>query len=300
MSTREIQSVVVIGGSGNIGGPIIDALLKASFRVTAITRPTSSSQFPPSVTVHQLDLSSKSALISVLQGHDAVVSLLSRYAIDQQPLVIDAAIEAGVSRFIPSDFGIDNRMVGNHRLAYQIQRKIKTQDYLSEKAAQYPGFSWTGLGIGLLFDYGMKHLIGADIETRTMTIFDSGNEPFQATNIGLTAKAVVAILQRPAETANQYLSIASFNTTQNETLRILESLTSGLQWTVKHVNSANLQLEGDKKRDAGTWHVLEYLKLFAFADGSGHALKEEQSANALLGLEKEDVRESLERILQTS
>jgi hypothetical protein len=128
-------------------------LLKASFSVTAITRQASISQFPPSVIVHRLDLSSKSALVSTLQGQDAAVPLLSRYAIDQQPLIIDAAIEAGVSRFIPSDLGIDSRIVGEHRLAYQIQRKIKTQNYLTEKAAQQPGFSWTGLGVGLLFDY---------------------------------------------------------------------------------------------------------------------------------------------------
>lgn len=128
-------------------------MLKASFEVTAITRLASSNQFPASVKIHRLDLTSKSALVSALQGQDAVVSLLSRYAVHQQPLIIDAAIEAGVYRFIPSDFGIDSRMVGEHKLSYQIERKIKTQNYLSEKAAQYPDFSWTGLGIGLLFDY---------------------------------------------------------------------------------------------------------------------------------------------------
>lgn len=78
-----------------------------------------------------------------------------------------------------------------------------------------------------------------------MTLIDSGNEPFQATNFGLAAKASVAILQRPNETSNQYLSIASFNTTQKETLRILESRTGGSKWTVKHISSADLEHEGD-------------------------------------------------------
>jgi hypothetical protein len=142
-----------LSGSGNIGSPLIDALLHASFTVTAITRIGSTGQFPPSVIVHRLDLSSRSALVAALQGQDAIVSILSRYAIESQPLIIDAAIEAGVSRFIPSDFGIDSRAVGTHRLSYQLQRKIKTQNYLSEKASQHQGFSWTSLGVGLLFDY---------------------------------------------------------------------------------------------------------------------------------------------------
>jgi hypothetical protein len=130
-----------------------------------------------------------------------------------------------------------------------------------------------------------------------MTIIDSGNEPFQATNIGLAAAAVVAILRRPAETANQYLSIASFNTTQNEVLHILEAQTGGSKWTVQHTSSTELESEGDRKRDAGDSHVLEYLKLFVFADGAGHALNNEQSANVLLKLEKEDVRETLKTLL---
>ncbi|KAM0510919.1 hypothetical protein ACHAPE_010395 [Trichoderma viride] len=180
-------------------------------------------------------------------------------------------------------------MVGEHKLSYQIERKIKTQNYLTDKASQYPEFSWTGLGIGLLFDYAIKNLIGADIESRTMTIIDSGNEPVQATKIGLAGKAVVAILQRPNETSNQYQSIASFNKTQNETLRILEYKTGGSKWTVKHISRADLEHEGDQKRAAGHRHVLEYLKLFAFADGAEHALKDAQSANALLGLKKEPI-----------
>ncbi|KAH8808681.1 hypothetical protein F5884DRAFT_673941, partial [Xylogone sp. PMI_703] len=284
--------------SGNIGGPIIDALLHVSFNVTAITRLTSTSQFPPTVAVRRLDLSSKSALVTALQGQDTAVSLLSRYAIESQPLIIDAAIEAGVSRFIPSDFGIDNRAVGDHKLRYQIQRKIKTQDYLSEKASQHQGFSWTGLGVGLLFDYGMKHLIGADVEARTMAIIDSGDELFQATNIGLVGAAVVSILQHPAVTANRYLSIASFNTTQNEILRVLESLTNRAEWTVHHISSAELEREGDRKRTAGELNIPEYLKLYTFADGAGHWLKEEQSANALLELEKEDVETTLKAVVQ--
>jgi hypothetical protein len=154
------RSLTSLSGSGNIGGPIIDALLRASFNVTAITRSSSTSQFPPSVTVHRLDLSSKSALLAALRGQDAIVSLVSRYAIETQPLIIDAAIEAGVSRFIPSDFGIDSRAVGTHRLSYQLQRKIKTQNYLSEKASQHGGFSWTALGVGLLFDYVSPPLPG--------------------------------------------------------------------------------------------------------------------------------------------
>lgn len=102
---------------------------------------------------YRLELTIKSAMVSVLKDQDAVVSLLSRYAVHQQPLITDVAIEAGVSRFIPSDFGIDSPTVEEGKLSCQIERRIKTQNYLSKKADHYSNFSWTRLGIGLLFDY---------------------------------------------------------------------------------------------------------------------------------------------------
>jgi hypothetical protein len=145
---------------------------------------------------------------------------------------------------------------------------------------------------------GLKRLVGADVEARTMTIIDSGEELFQTTNMRLAAAAVVSILRRPTETANQYLSIASFNTTQNEILRVLEIQTGGPKWTVHHVSSTELERDGDKKRDAGELNVLEYLKLYAFADGAGHWLEEDKSANALLGLEKEDLETAVKVLLQ--
>jgi hypothetical protein len=132
-----------------------------------------------------------------------------------------------------------------------------------------------------------------------MTIIDSGKERFQTTNMGLVEAAVVSILQHPKETANQYLSISSFNTTQNEILRLLETQTGG-KWTVQHMSSAELERQGDQKRDAGELNVIEYLKLYAFADGAGHWLEEGQSANRLLGLQKEDIETAVSALLPVS
>jgi hypothetical protein len=144
----------------------------------------------------------------------------------------------------------------------------------------------------------MKRLIGADVEARTMTIVDSGEERFPATNMRLLTAAVVSILRHPTKTANQYLSIASFNTTQNDILRVLEAKTGGTKWTVQNTSSAELERQGDRKRDAGELNIIEYLQLYTFTDGAGHSLEDEQSANELLGLEKEDIETSVEGLLQ--
>ena len=109
---------------------------------------------PPSpVPVHRANLSSKPDMIDILRGHDAVVSVLSRQAIASQLVIIDAAAEAGVSRFVPSEFGIDTRYVGDHKVSLQLKSKVQTVNYLDEISKRYPGFTWTALAAGVLFDW---------------------------------------------------------------------------------------------------------------------------------------------------
>ncbi len=82
-----------------------------------------------------------------------MLSLLSREAVALQPLVIDAAVAAGVSRFIPSEFGIDTRTVRDQKIGPKVRSKVETTKYLVELSAKHPDFTWTGLSVGLLFDW---------------------------------------------------------------------------------------------------------------------------------------------------
>jgi hypothetical protein len=47
----------------------------------------------------------KPSLVNALKGQDAVVSFLGFAGIAKQPELLEAAEEAGVKRFIPSEFG---------------------------------------------------------------------------------------------------------------------------------------------------------------------------------------------------
>ncbi len=58
-----------------------------------------------------------------------------------------------MSRFIPSDFGINTRTVGDHKVGVQLTTKIQTVDYLVEVSKSHPGFTWTSIAVGLLFDW---------------------------------------------------------------------------------------------------------------------------------------------------
>lgn len=69
-----------------------------------------------------------------------------------QKLAVDAAVEVGVKRFIPSEFGINTRRVRDKPIGKILAGKIAIVDYLQEKAKENPDFTWTGLTTGLFID----------------------------------------------------------------------------------------------------------------------------------------------------
>lgn len=80
--------------------------MKAGYEVTLLSRSEKTDEeLPASVRRVAVDYNDKQSLVNALTGQNAVVSTVSVEAIPGQKLIIDAAIQAGVRRFIPSDFG---------------------------------------------------------------------------------------------------------------------------------------------------------------------------------------------------
>ena len=71
------------------------------------------------------------------------------------------------------------------------------------------------------------------------TVYDSGNQPYEATNVAQVAHAVTATLVHTNKTANQYVYINSFTLTQNKVLAALEKA-SGRKWDVSHSTASEL------------------------------------------------------------
>lgn len=109
------QTILVAGGTGNLGGRIIKALVKRGAEVRAIVRNGSKPEKIAKLTelgaiVITVDMSDVEQLKQACQGASCVVSALSglhETIVDSQIKLLDAAIAAGVPRFIPSDFSSD-------------------------------------------------------------------------------------------------------------------------------------------------------------------------------------------------
>lgn len=137
---------------------MVNGLLDAGFEVTVITRLESQATFTDKVTVKRIDITSREAVESVLQAHDALVSTISPAAVGDQKTIIDAAVAAKVRRFLPSEFGVDTRRTEEKSLGWILANKLSVTDYLAEVAKKNPWFSWTGLAVGLFFDWVRSRL----------------------------------------------------------------------------------------------------------------------------------------------
>lgn len=109
------QIIVVAGGTGNLGGRIIKASIKRGAEVRAIVRNGSEPEKIAKLTelgakVVTVDMSDAAQLKQACQGVSCVVSALAGLhdvIVDSQTKLLDAAISAGVPRFIPSDYSSD-------------------------------------------------------------------------------------------------------------------------------------------------------------------------------------------------
>ncbi|CAK7218303.1 hypothetical protein SBRCBS47491_003464 [Sporothrix bragantina] len=298
-----IKNVVVAGGTGALGTPITNALVQSGFNVTLFTREGSTSTPPAGVTVKQVDYKSVDNLKAALAGQDAVVSVLGSFVIGEQKPLAEAAVASGstIKRFIPSEFGINTRQTPGSAIGKILGSKTDLVDFLKDAADKNPNFKWTGISNGHFFDWGLRHnSLGLNKETHTATIYDSGNERYQTSNLPFVGKAVAAVLKAadtPADkTANQYIQIASFTPTQNEVLAAVQELAPDVKWEVKHAKSAEVQKDGEERLSKGDFSsFMPLLSVWQFADGAGHApdIKDPAFGNNVLGLQPENLKVAL-------
>ncbi len=107
--------IVVVGATGNLGCKIVDALLAKDVDVNAIVRLTTDPKKieileQKGVHVFKVDTNNQAEISKHCVGAACVVSALAglkETILDTQKIFLDAAVEANVPKFIPSDYAID-------------------------------------------------------------------------------------------------------------------------------------------------------------------------------------------------
>ncbi|KAL2800585.1 NAD(P)-binding protein [Aspergillus keveii] len=238
--------VALVGATGNLGPAILQALVAASLETTVLTRVGSAHKVSiPSgseklLKVQEVDYNSHGSLVSALEPVDVVVSTLGFADLfNIQKKLIDASLEANVTRFIPSEFGNDSANALVRKLPLYAD-KIKTQEYLEGKAAQHAGFSYTFAYNNSFLDWQLQIGFMVNLKDHSATLYDGGDVPFSATRLATIGQAIVGIIQNQEATKNEHIYFHDIAITQNQLIDIAKRI-DGKEWSTTVVSTADVE-----------------------------------------------------------
>lgn len=268
------------------------------FEVTVLARARPKDDIA-GVRVVVVDFANHEALTAALEGHDAVVSSLSRAAIPSQASLIDAAIAAGVQRFIPSEFGA-NLQNENARQLAAYQNKVRVEEYLERKAAE-TNITYTYVYINSLLDWSMKAGVLLDRTRQIVPLYDGGTNRVSMSTIPSTAQAVVGVLANPSETSNRAVHVHATIISQRELLGYVKELDPNGSWSGQVIEFSELE-KGTSEKDGkpggqsiSRFHV-DAMKA-AFAKNYGNRFDEQDNKLLEIPAMSEDDVKSLLRSL---
>lgn len=241
-----INKIGLIGAAGNIGPAIHKALLDGGFEVTILSREgsTSTDSLPshPKQKIVKVNFDDVNSITSALQGVEGVVSNVASHALLSQKKIIDAAIAAGVKRFLPSEFGSDLSTKANQTVPFN-QPKIEIQHYLEETSKKHPDFTYTFVCNGPFFDWCLMMGLFGNLKTREVTLWDGGETKVTTTTTASVGKAVVGIFRNLEATKNKEIRVADTTITQKQIIAIAKEI-DGKEWTTKPGSTAEAYQTG--------------------------------------------------------
>ncbi|KAL2016186.1 hypothetical protein VTK56DRAFT_4075 [Thermocarpiscus australiensis] len=294
----KITKVALAGATGNLGPAILEQLLAAGFEVTVLTRIGGSTHsFPASVKVAPVDYDSLDSLVAALGGQDAVVSTIASAALSKQLLLVEAAAQAGVKRFIPSDFG--SNTVHPKAAALPVYAdKVAVQKALQEKAAQPGGLTYSIILNGPFLDWGIMVGFLLGVKNRRVRLYDGGDRIFSTTTLPTIGKAVAAVLKKPEETKNRPVYVHDTTTTLKALYEKGKKATPGEKWTEEVVQIddelGEAWAELKKERPDPNNFVMKFIHAAIWGEGYGAHF--EKTDNELLGI-KELTEDELQEIV---
>ncbi|RPA82823.1 NAD(P)-binding protein [Ascobolus immersus RN42] len=240
-----IKNITIVGSKSVLTQHIVSALIAAAFNVTILSRldtAVEQSAFPPSVVFKSADYASHESLVEALKGTDAVISLIGAMGLASQLALIDAAVSAGVKRFIPSEFGSDLQNAKTRALPF-LAAKLPSEERLA-KAHEESGLEYDLVVTGLFLEFGLfddvhnLNLLGVSIPNRVADFIDGGNVKISSSSLPFVGSAVASILQHPAR--NGFVRVWNMQKTSREVLTVIQEFTGTEDW--KYLNTTSEEL----------------------------------------------------------
>ncbi|EIW78141.1 NAD(P)-binding protein [Coniophora puteana RWD-64-598 SS2] len=176
--SNTFKTFAIVGAGGAIGQPVLESLLASNAsKVVILTRPDSTSTFKPHAkqTVEKVKPDDANAVSAVLRKHgvEVLVSTVGFSGFEAQIHLVDAAKQAGVQLFVPSEFGSATEgMTDEGPLA--VKEKVA-------KHAQSIGLPIVRVYTGLFTEHVPR--LGVVEETGRFLVLNPGDKPLSLTSL---------------------------------------------------------------------------------------------------------------------
>ena len=201
-------TIVLAGATGDLGFRIAQALLGRGAVVRALVRPGNTKPEVASLRdlgaeIVEVDFNSVVALTNACAGAACVVSALSGLRdviVDGQKRLLDAAVAAGVPRFIPSDYSIDYT-----RLPNGSNRNLDLRREFNQRLDQAP-IQATSILNGMFADLLTGQAPVVLFGLKRVMYYGNPDQPLDFTTTANTAEFTAAAALDP--TTPRYLRVA--------------------------------------------------------------------------------------------
>lgn len=291
---------IAIVGAGRLGTVVLDKLMSSGqFNVKVLKRMGSKSPINGKVKVVDVDFASVESLESALAGQEVVISTVASSALESQIILIDAAVAAGVKRFIPSEYGSDINNSKTRQLPV-FAPNVKVQQHLIA-ASELSGLTYSMVYSSAFLDYGLAYDFVLKISDYKPVLIDGGDLPFTVTTIPTVADAIIGVLKHSEETKNRAVYIEDIKVTQNKLFSLAKEVAPEKPWAPTYAKLDEMIAESDARLAEGKvdWQTFKSYLYRATLDPA-YGGNFSNTDNQLLGLHgktEDDVKELLKELL---
>ena len=237
--------ILIVGATGLLGRELVQACQQQGKEVAALVRPasrTDPAKMKPlqaaGAAIHEGDLADYDSLLRACRAVDIVISAVGSLQIGDEGPLVKAVKDAGVKRFVPSDFGLDPAAAGPGSCVL-FDAKAAVQQSVKASGIPYTFIHSNGFFPYWAFSLGDLTRLGASVPPGEVNVYGDGNVMGALTSLPDIAKVTVRAVSDP-RMENKEIRITANTITQNLLIALWQT-TSGRTVTRTSVPAAELE-----------------------------------------------------------
>ncbi|KAL7809256.1 hypothetical protein V8C26DRAFT_438477 [Trichoderma gracile] len=319
MASESVIKRIAWYGAGRLGSEILSRVVATSrYDITFIGRKDPSEyrgKVPESIPILQVDLKNHKGLVKALTGADAVVVFTHFGPEGDLDIVeialINAAIEAKVKLFVPSEWAPDTaggngatlERIGPNTLppSPAIAAKRVVHNYLMCRSSEGK-IDFVSLHVGNLLLI-MCPFSPMDLNNRTASLGDGGNGLISVSSLDTLAEGLDGLLTRYPKVKNSFFYICDGETTLQRIVKSFEEASETKEpWKITSFSIAERKKAADENMRKGIFTWKEFAGVLTIPFTGGLTVWQNPD-NERLGLEPpsdERAQKSVDKLVQRS